>query len=187
MDQKTLKLIITVSVLPLPALAVGTYWLIDFFSPLGFYVSGAIANTFYAASVAAAASLFEFNFVRRAARIAVVAVVGYSLYGLLDFIMILGVAAATGFVAVGTTSGTKAIGRRHSLRVAVNVLHRLVRSGVACGTALGLIMVPLPRSGQCPFGGGDITEAFGTFTFITYGFIAVLLVFDHMVRGTNRG
>lgn len=155
----------------LPLLAIGGYPILD---GTGF------GPALYGLSVALAASFWEPKGFRRLLFAIPVAVLGLPLLATLDAIMIMCVVFASGAISVGFMP----YAIRH--RWWANMLYRLCR-GLISGSLIFLVnRMDLPRRGNCPFGGGDITDVFMTFVAFTYLPIAGMLAMDGAAKCLKR-
>lgn len=134
----------------------------------------------YGMSVAIAASFWEPGWGKRLLFSIPAAVLGLPLCATFDVVMIIGIAIAAGAFAVGYMP--TAIRRRWWAKL----LYRLIRLGASGGLAILATSLNLPRSGRCPGGGGDITEAFMTFAIMTYLPIGGMIAMDGIAKLLER-
>ncbi len=130
----------------------------------------------YGMSVAIAAGFWGTKWSKRLLFSALVAVVGLLLREAFDAIMILGIALAAGAIAVGHMPFSV------EKKWWKNILYRLARMFIAGGLVILSLRFPLPSSGRCPGGGGDITEVFSTFAIMTYLPIAGMIALDGLAK-----
>lgn len=155
----------------LPLIAIGCY------SAL---LATGYETAIYGMSVAIAAGFWEAGWGKRMLFSIPVAVLGLPLCATFDVVMIVGVALAAGALAVGYMPA--AIKRRWW----ANLLYRLIRLGISGGLVILAANLNLPHSGQCPGGGGDITEAFMTFAIMTYLPIGGMIAMDGIAKLLGR-
>jgi hypothetical protein len=161
------------AVLPLimPALAVRWYPELSYFPTDDLMLRYAVAPCVYAASVAAAVSAFERRLYLRLLYCIPAMAAGTLLGITFDVIMILAVALLAGLVAVGVAPAS----------IIYHLVYRLVRMVFAGALVFGALRLPLPTTGACPGGGGEITGHFGTFLTITYILVFGLIALDGVV------
>ena len=63
-------------------------------------------------------------------------------------------------------------------RLFLNFISRTARSALSLLFGILFLSLPFPRSGRCPFGGGDITEVFWAFESMVIFMIIPVMVFD---------
>ena len=167
--KNLLKWIIPILLLLLPLLTIHNYSSLHIFG--GYNAPPSI----YAFSYALAATVFEPLWRKKLIRAGIMAVIGIFLAATFDIVMIFVVAVSIGFIAVGLSE----IRGKYFWQAGI---YRVLRASVAMGLLFATAAMPLPTSGQCPGGGGDITEAFSTFAVITYLPLLGVLILDFIGR-----
>ncbi len=114
--------------------------------------------------MAVAASCFESRLYLRIPYAILAALAGSILGITFDVVMIMAVALVAGFVAVSV--------------MPKSIIYRTARAMLSGGLAFGAILLPLPRTGDCPGGGGEITGHSTTFMMITYIFLLGMIALD---------
>ena len=169
-----------------PTVATFSYLTLRFIPELPYGYRDLIAPTFYGFCVALAAMAFEFRLRRRIVCCLVVALLSSLAAKTFDVVLILWIAIVTGLVASGTPPVTLLHSfSNNSLRLVAQVMYRIIRAFIAAILALGAtfaVAFLLSSTGIDPAAGGDITGAFGRFTFITYSFVIPLVMYDYLAK-----
>ena len=188
LDSDARKKALCVIAIFCPVVAVFIYPQLSFIPDLPWGYRHAVAPALYGFCVASVATLFEFRTLQRIVSCLLVAVFSSLNAATFDVVFILGVALVTGLIAVGAPEYSPLYDASSRIgRLASQVLYRIIRAAVVGASATGaifLVCLLLPPTGKCPASGGDITGAFGRFTFITYAFVVSAVVFDW--RAANR-
>ena len=167
--KSLLKWIVPIFLLLVPLCAIHQYSSLHYFG--GYNAPPSI----YAFSCALAATVFEPLWRKKLLYAGIMAVIGIFLAATFDIVMIAAVVLIMGFLAVGVSN----IRGRYFWKAGI---YRVLRAVVAVGLLIATAAMPLPTSGQCPGGGGDITEAFSTFAVITYLPLIGVLIVDYVAR-----